>query len=283
VVPTWHNLSGASSALTGSLTEFRGPGEPDTSYDIVDGAADYGTVVTGATASCATATGDCYALLVAIPTSRPATHWDSTVRESLSSGVVRDWTIHVGETFDDVPSTSPFYPFIETLLHHSVTAGCTPTGYCPKGATTRAQMAVFVLRAKEGASYSPPACGSVATFSDVPASSPFCPWIEELVRRGVVSGCGDGRYCPDNSVTREQMAVFVLKTLEPGLSPPACVAPVFGDVPASSGFCPWVEELFRRNVVVGCAAGSYCPTSSVTREQMGVFIGKGFDLALYGP
>jgi hypothetical protein len=49
-------------------------------------------------------------------------------------------------------------------------------------------------------------------FSDVPASSPFCRWIEELARRGITSGCGGGTYCPTNPVTREQMAVFISAT-----------------------------------------------------------------------
>ncbi len=49
-------------------------------------------------------------------------------------------------------------------------------------------------------------------FNDVPASHAFCRWIEELVRRGVVSGCGGGNYCPGNAVTREQMSVFLTVT-----------------------------------------------------------------------
>ena len=46
----------------------------------------------------------------------------------------------------------------------------------------------------------------------MPASSPFCRWIEELARRGVVAGCGGGNYCPSAAVTREQMAVFLAVT-----------------------------------------------------------------------
>jgi hypothetical protein len=58
---------------------------------------------------------------------------------------------------------------------------------------------------------------------------------------------------------------------------------MFADVPASSGFCPWIEELARRGVVSGCGGGNYCPAASVTREQMGVFLGETFGLTLYGP
>jgi hypothetical protein len=98
-----------------------------------------------------------------------------------------------------------------------------------------------------------------------------------------VSGCGGGNYCPTSAVTREQMAVFVLRTLDPALSPPACATPIYNDVPAASGFCRWIEELTRRSVVTGCGGGNYCPTAAVTREQMGVFISATFGLTLYGP
>jgi hypothetical protein len=79
------------------------------------------------------------------------------------------------------------------------------------------------------------------------------------------------------------MAVFVLATKEPGFTPPACGTPRFNDVPASSPFCRWIEELARRGVVTGCGGGNYCPTAAVTREQMAVFISVTFGLMLYGP
>jgi len=77
--------------------------------------------------------------------------------------------------------------------------------------------------------------------------------------------------------------VFVLRTLDPALTPPACSTPVFSDVPASSPFCRWIEELARRGIVSGCGGGNYCPTAPVTREQMSVFLGVTFGLTLYGP
>src|SRR6185295_19646384 len=122
--------------------------------------------------------------------------------------------------------------------------------YCPSSVTTRDQMAVFVLAAKEGAGYAPPACSPPNIFSDVPETSPYCRYIEELFRRGVVTGCTAGTYCPTSPVTREQMAIFVLRTLDPNLTPPACSPPnLFDDVPETSPFCRYVEELARRGVV----------------------------------
>jgi hypothetical protein len=110
-----------------------------------------------------------------------------------------------------VPRSSGYFRFVETLLHKGVTGGCSATDYCPTNAVTREQMAVFVLVGKEGAGYGPAAC-TTPLFGDVPASSPFCRWIEELSRRGITSGCGGGNYCPADPVTREQMAVFVTAT-----------------------------------------------------------------------
>jgi hypothetical protein len=278
VAPSWQNASGVASAVTGTASNFTGPAGPG--YVLTDAAANYGTINGGATAACV----DCYAVSITAGP-RPAQHWDSTLLETLApSGTTKTWTLHVGDSFTDVPPTNAFYRFVETILHKNVTGGCTPTTYCPSASTTRDAMAVFVLVSKEPPGYTPPACGA-PMFADVPPSSPFCRWVEELARRGVAAGCAPGLYCPTAPVTREQMAVFVLRTLDPALSPPACVAgsEQFADVPASSAFCRWIEELFRRGVVTGCGGGNYCPTAAVTREQMSVFLAVTFGLVLYGP
>jgi hypothetical protein len=86
----------------------------------------------------------------------------------------------------------------------------------------------------------------------------------------VVTGCGGGNYCPGSPVTREQLAVFVLRLRDPNLSPPPCVPPnLFLDVPETSPFCRWIEELANGGVVFGCGGGNYCPTVPVTRERWG--------------
>ncbi|MGH9380323.1 MAG: SUMF1/EgtB/PvdO family nonheme iron enzyme [Thermoanaerobaculia bacterium] len=86
---------------------------------------------------------------------------------------------------------------------------------------TREQMAGF-YPSLAGVQYQPPACVSgQEMFTDVPATSPFCPWIEELARRGITTGCTATQYCPGNTVTRAQMAVFIVKAMEacPTLDP----------------------------------------------------------------
>jgi hypothetical protein len=88
-----------------------------------------------------------------------------------------------------------------------VSFGPATTGFAQ--GTTREQIAVALAQALN---VQIPACvPGQEMFNDVPASSPFCPFIEELVRRGITGGCGGGNYCPNNPVTRAQMAAFLVK------------------------------------------------------------------------
>jgi hypothetical protein len=112
--------------------------------------------------------------------------------------------------FGDVDLSDAFAPWIEALADAGITGGCGNGNYCPDAVVTRAQMAVFLMRAMHGRSYTPQAATGTR-FSDVPAGDMFAPWIEALADSGITSGCGGGKYCPDAAVTRAQMAVFLVR------------------------------------------------------------------------
>jgi hypothetical protein len=180
--------------------------------------------------------------------------------------------------FLDVPGAHVYHRFVETLVRRGITGGCGGGRFCPDSAVTREQMAVFLLTSKEPAGYVPPPCGT-PRFADVPCSSPFARWINELAARGITGGCDANNYCPTAAVTREQMSVFLLSTFEgPGYTPPVCTTPTFSDVPCSSPFARWVNELAARGITGGCSPGLFCPTSPVTRGQMSVFLATTFGL-----
>jgi len=68
------------------------------------------------------------------------------------------------------------------------------------------------LRNRTDELYTPPACGA-GKFADVPAGSAFCRWIEQLDRDGIMASCdGGSNFCPDNPVTRQQLAIALGKT-----------------------------------------------------------------------
>ena len=119
-----------------------------------------------------------------------------------------------GTVFADVPLSYWAVNWIEKLFADGITSGCgtNPLIYCPDNPVTRSQMAVFLLRAKHGAGYNPPAATGV--FTDVPTTYWAASWIEQLYAEGITTGCGTSplTYCPEDSVTRAQMAVFLVRT-----------------------------------------------------------------------
>ena len=114
--------------------------------------------------------------------------------------------------FGDVSPTYWAGAWIKQLAADGITGGCGSGNYCPEAPVTRAQMAVFLLHSKYGASYSPPAVGSSTGFGDVSSTYWVGAWIKQLVIEGITAGCGSGSYCPEAPVTRAQMAVFLVRT-----------------------------------------------------------------------
>ena len=115
-------------------------------------------------------------------------------------------------TFTDTATSYAKY-FIEALRADGITGGCNPgsTQFCPGMAITRAQVAVFLLRGRSGSAYIPPtATGTV--WLDVPSTYWAAAWAEELGNAHISNGCGAGRYCPEGSINRAEMAVLVQRT-----------------------------------------------------------------------
>jgi hypothetical protein len=111
-------------------------------------------------------------------------------------------------------------------------------------------------------------------FLEVPQTHPFYAFIGKLSARGITQGCGGGNFCPDDNVTREQMAIFIERALGV-FTPPTPMQQTFQDVPPSALGYPFIEDFAARGITAGCAAGPprlYCPTANVTREQVAIFM-----------
>jgi hypothetical protein len=178
--------------------------------------------------------------------------------------------------FQDVPSSDLFFDHIQ-LLSQSITGiGCSASNYCPAAATTRAQMAEWIVRALLGETFPFPA---TPYFSDVPATHPQFRFVQKLRELGITSGCDAGRYCPGEGVTRGQMAAFLVRArlgLTSADSFPSRAAAMFSDVPGTHLFFPYVQKLKELGVTGGCTATTYCPDQITTRGQMAVFLIRAF-------
>jgi hypothetical protein len=305
VEPAWTDVSTGSVTATGSAISFNGPS--GATYSTVDGSASYGTIASTATSSCQ-GSGDCYIVSVSSPPARPALHWDATLTESLSSGGTKQWVVHIGNSFTDVPPGAFAYRFIETLLHEGLTAGCGNGMYCPGQSITRWQMAVFLAAAMAGANV--PASGTVegmgsyncmsggnSLFADVLPTDSGCKFIHYLLAKGITAGCGGGNYCPSDAVTRWQMAVFLAAAMAGNYVPSSGTVPsmgsyncepsggtsVFADVAPNDPGCKFIHYIAATGVTAGCNPGYYCPAQDLHRDQMAVFVTTAFGYSLYGP
>ena len=209
-----------------------------------------------------------------MPAFSPGTLHDLAVSDpsGLASTLPNGWMTD----FTDMPASNPFHDFVVRLVTNDIAAGAGGGNYGSQSSTLRQQMAVFLLKGRHGACYVPPPCSGV--FPDVPCSNPFAPWIEALAAEGVTAGCGGGNYCPTDPVSRQQMAVFLLKA-EHGTAyvPPPCNG-YFTDVPCPSQFADWILQLFNEQITGGCGDHVYCPLDPVLRQQMAVFVAKTFFL-----
>jgi len=184
-------------------------------------------------------------------------------------------------TFADVPTSYWAWKYIESIYAAGITGGCGGNNYCPTSPVTRAQMAVFLLKGIHGGSYTPPAVGASTGFADVPTNYWAAAWIKQLAAEKITGGCGGGNYCPEQAVTRDQMAIFLLKAKHgSAYVPPPPTGLVFADVPLGYWAGAWIEQLAAEGVTGGCGVGIYCPLTPVTRDQMAVFLQKTFNLPL---
>ena len=82
-------------------------------------------------------------------------------------------------------------------------------GANPNGTINRAQMVTMLWRAM-GQS----AAGSAANFTDVPADSYYAQAVAWAVENGITTGTGNGKFSPDNTCTRAQIAVFLYRNYQ---------------------------------------------------------------------
>ena len=186
--------------------------------------------------------------------------------------------MYQGIAFTDVPPAHPFYNEISKLSAYRITAGCGIGSYCPDAPVTREQMAIFIERA---IGVPIPPTPAFQRFADVAPQRGGYAFIEDLARRGITVGCSASPplYCPDSSVTREQMAIFLIRTLGE-FNPPTPDAQRFLDVGPERGGYPFIERMAARGITFGCSGTPplYCPDAHVTRAQMAAFLVRAFNL-----
>ncbi len=162
---------------------------------------------------------------------------------------------------------------IEAIAAEGITRGCNPPTndlFCPSASVTREQMATFLVRALDL-----PAGSS--EFDDI-AGSVHAANIAALAEAGITKGCNppdNTLFCPQDQVTREQMATFLVRALNlPGGT--ASFVDTGSSVHAAN-----ISALAEAGITKGCNPPDntmFCPNDPVTREQMATFLTRALDL-----
>ena len=167
---------------------------------------------------------------------------------------------------------------IEGLVAQAITSGCEvgpPALYCPDQPVTRGEMAAFISRGFDLSAPEAGPDGPVNTFSDDDGSL-FEPDIEKLALAGITTGCDDGLFCPDQAVTRAEMASFLVRAIGgfDGFDAPGDRFDDDADSPHQID----INRLALIGVTNGCGDRLYCPADSVTRAQMASFLVRALEL-----
>jgi hypothetical protein len=245
VQPTWHYHSQTGSGCP--TTEPCNPTAPtEGALTNFEGPAGATYLITGSTASYGSiplntsqscaATGNCYGIKITLSGPRPVAHWDTTVLETTSGA-----------------ST----PAMDWLTTNGLTA-LAPDNFCP------VQYGSYTWTLHVGQS-----------FTDVAADG-FYPFIENIFHFRITAGCSAGLFCPDSTIRRDQMAVFLLKTkMSSAYVPPACTGK-FADVACPGPFTDWIEDVSNRGIIADCGGGNFCPAAPVARRDMAVWLLKAY-------
>lgn len=129
-------------------------------------------------------------------------------RGEMASLLVRSFGLKgsPGDIFGD-DNASVHESAIETLAANGITSGCAPGRFCPDRGVTRGEMATFLTRILDL-----PAASS-AGFKDI-AGSPHAAAIDSLAASGITKGCTATTFCPNQGVTRAQVASFLVRALQ---------------------------------------------------------------------
>lgn len=171
---------------------------------------------------------------------------------------------------------SVFSNEIYFLRNTGTTFGCNPpdnTLFCPQDPVTRGQMAAFLSRYLQLHSVD-----DGISFTDT-GGSVFERDILRLATAGITRGCNppdNDRYCPDQVVTRGQMAAFLVRAF--GMS--AIDEDVAFSDTGGSVFERDILRLATAGVTRGCNPPDndrYCPDDPVTRGQMAAFLFRAYE------
>ncbi|MEK4029282.1 S-layer homology domain-containing protein [Pseudobacillus sp. FSL P4-0506] len=117
---------------------------------------------------------------------------------------------------------------------------------------------------------------SAASFKDVSVNYRFFNEINYLSGKSIISGYSDGRFGPDDKVTRAQAAIMIGRSLKLDGTKRQTT---FSDVDANNVASGYIDSAVKTGIITGFPDGSYRPNETVTRGQLAIFLARAFKLS----
>jgi hypothetical protein len=160
------------------------------------------------------------------------------------------------------------------LVDRAITQGYGDGRFGENDYITRAHIAVMLVRAREDLN---PA-GMKSDFSDVPDGYWAEGEIAAAAKAGILDGYGDGRFGPDDNITRAQLSKMVANAFNIKVNTGNPVT--FTDVPSSYWAEEYISALASNDIVGGYGAGLFRPDYQATRGQFAKYLSNALSLGI---
>ena len=183
---------------------------------------------------------------------------------TVEASFTKDGTVQKPDTrFDDVAKSAWYYKAVEYVAENGIMSGVSAREFAPNAGFSRAMLAQ-TLYAMSGK----PTVKVEGTFADVAANAWYADAVNWAAEKGYVSGVGDGKFAPDASITREQMALILYRYAG---SPDASgmVLREFADGDSVSAYAvDAIRWAVHEGLISGMENNTLAPQGTATRAQV---------------
>ena len=183
---------------------------------------------------------------------------------TVEASFTKDGTVQKPDTrFDDVAKSAWYYKAVEYVAENGIMSGVSAREFAPNAGFSRAMLAQ-TLYAMSGK----PTVKAEGTFADVAANAWYADAVNWAAEKGYASGVGDGKFAPDASITREQMALILYRYAG---SPDASgmVLREFADGDSVSAYAvDAIRWAVHEGLISGMENNTLAPQGTATRAQV---------------
>ncbi|WP_141506407.1 pullulanase [Paenibacillus luteus] len=168
-------------------------------------------------------------------------------------------------SFADVPTSHWASAAIKSLAAKHIVTGLNDTQFAPQAQVTRAEFVAMLVRAL-GAK-----AEGKANFSDVDADHWYSSYVATASKLGLVKGRSGSSFAPNDTITREEMVVMVMRAYEVSKGKENVTAANDAGYADSSQISHWAIASIARaselELVQGIDGGSFMPKGKLTRAE----------------